>query len=163
MTFCRVADFQSGETGFRRFDDRKQRVECDHLRHGCAREGERGAADFGGLVHDAVPRGAQDAALAFGDGLSQQRFRHLELGFEIHGFELWHVALFDQLAARFELGLALVVECGRLLHLRFARVVGEYGEDIAFLHMLAALDPHFGEHTAGTRRDRHLLVRLGAA
>src|SRR5262249_28815825 len=50
-----------------------------------------------------------------------------------------------------------------LLDLGGAGIVGEHGNDVALVHVRAALDPKLGQHTAGARRHCDALVGLGTA
>ena len=125
---------------------------------------QRRAADLDrDVIHDAAERRAHEAALELGLGRGQRRLGGRELRLEIDQLELRHRARRDQLALGFELGPALDHQRLRLRHLRLARVVGEHGDDVAFLHAGAAAHAQLGQHAARARGHDHATVGLGAA
>ena len=108
----RVADLQAGEPALRHLDHRQHRIERHHLRDRRAHEGERRAADFARYSVTMPSHGARSTPRSrSASACARTASAALNCDFEIHGFELRHGALLDQLAARFELGLALIEQC----------------------------------------------------
>ncbi len=104
-----------------------------------------------------------DAAVALGLGHGERRLRRLVLRFEIDEVELRHHAVLDQPPLRVELGLALGQQGLGLCDLGFACLVGEDGDHVALLHLVAAPDPELGEDAAGSGNHHHLAVGFGTA
>ena len=162
MRLRRIAEPDVAELAFRNLGDREHGIERDDL----GDEGvhlERLAGCDRNVADDAGNRCADFAAQLLRLGHRERRLRGAQLRLEQALLVGGEHAPVDELQLRVEIDLPLLDERLRFRHLRRPRLVGERGDHVALVDVVAAPDIQ-GDDRAGRARDcAGAIFRLGAA